>query len=253
MSKALAIYKERFGNARGFNFVLVGKFDEAAIKPLIETYIGSLPVTDKTSTFKDVGLRPAKGPLKKEVKKGTEPKSFIRMFWNGEAPYAEKEQLKIQALAELMNIKITETLREDLSAIYGGGMYGNMSKFPYSNYSMGLSIPCGPENVDKVTTAVLAEIAKIRASGPTEADLNKVKEQWKQQYLVNVKENGYWARQLVQSLEMQSDPAEILNYEKRISALTSKDLKDAASKYLKAEEYVLVVLNPEMWEKIDKK
>ena len=33
--RALDIYKERFGNANGFTFVLVGKFDVAAIKPLI--------------------------------------------------------------------------------------------------------------------------------------------------------------------------------------------------------------------------
>jgi zinc protease len=244
--KAMQIYKERFGNARGFNFVFVGKFDEAALRPMIETYLASLPATDKTSTYKDVGLRPVKGVVKKEVKKGTEPKSFIRMFWNGEAIYSEKEALKIQALSELMNIKIIETLREDLSGIYGGGMYGSMNKFPYNNYSMGLSLPCGPENVEKLVAAAIGEIDKVKKQGPLEADLNKVKETWKQQYLVNVRENGYWARQLLQSMEMQSDPAEVLNYEKKISALTPKDLKDAANKYLDMKNYVMVVLNPEV-------
>jgi zinc protease len=245
MPRALAIYKERFGNARGFNFVFVGKFDVAAMRPLIETYLASLPSTEKTSTFKDVGLRPVKGVVKKEVRKGTEPKSFIRMFWNGEAPYSEKEQLKIQALAELMNIKITETLREDLSAIYGGGMYGSMTRFPYSSYSVGMSIPCGPENVGKITEAILAEIGKIKTAGPLEADLAKVKEQWRQQYLVNIRENGYWARQLLQSLETQADAGEILDYESRVSALTTQDLKDAANKYLSMDNFIQVVLNPE--------
>lgn len=245
LHRALGVYRQRFGNARGFTFVFTGKLDVAAMKPLIETYLASLPSGEQTSGFKDVGLRPVKGVVRKEVKKGTEPKSFIRMFWNGEAPYSEKEQLKIQALAELMNIKITETLREDLGGIYGGGMYGSMAKFPYSSYSIGISIPCGPENVERLINATMDEIAKVKNSGPLAADLNKVKETWKQQHLVNMKENGYWARHLLQSEEMKNDPSEIFNYEKKLDSLTTDDLKEAANKYLDMTNHVVIVLNPE--------
>jgi zinc protease len=243
--RAFDIYKERFGNANGFTFVLVGKFDVAAIKPLIATYLGSLPSTQQKSTFKDVGLRPVKGVVKKEIKKGTEPKSYIRMFWNGEAPFSDAEQLKVQALTEVINIKLIESLREELSGIYGGGMYGNLNKNPYNNYAFGVSLPCGPENVDKLIKATMAEIDKIKANGPTTDDLNKVKETWRQQYDVNIKDNAFWARQLLLSVESGSNPAEVLSYEKRIAALTPKDLKDAATKYLDMKNYVQIVLNPE--------
>ncbi|HEY9044599.1 MAG TPA: insulinase family protein, partial [Ohtaekwangia sp.] len=243
--RALEIYKERFGDATGFTFVLVGAFDIAKIKPLIATYLGSLPATGKASTFKDIGLRPAKGPLKKEVKKGTEQKSLIRLFWNGEAPYSDSEQLKLQALIEVLNIKLIESLREEMSGVYGGGMFGSLNKFPYNNYNLGASFPCGPENVDKLIAAALAEIDKIKTNGPTDADLNKVKETWKQQYEVNIKDNNFWARQILQSVEYGGDPASVLSYEKRIAALTAKDIKDTANKYLDMKNYVQVVLNPE--------
>jgi zinc protease len=223
----------------------VGKFDLPAIKPLLATYLGSLPSSAQKSTFKDVGLRPVRGPLKKEIKKGTEPKSFIRMFWNGEAPYSGAEQLRLQALTEVLNIKIIESLREELSGIYGGGMYGNLNKNPYNSYSVGVSLPCGPENVDKLIKATLAEINKIKANGPTMEDLNKVKETWKQQYEVNMKDNAFWARQLLQSVEVGSDPNEVLTYEQRIAALTPKEVRDAAAKYLDMKNYVQIVLNPE--------
>jgi zinc protease len=243
--RALEIYRERFGNANGFTFVLVGKIDVATIKPLLETYLGSLPATRKTSTFKDVGLRPAKGPLKQEVKKGTEEKSLIRMFWNGESKYIEDEQLKIQALVEVMNIRIIESLREDLSGIYGGGMYGSTTKYPYNGYSFGITLPCGPENVDKLIAAALAEIEKVKVNGPSETDLNKVKETWKQQYLVNVKDNGFWARHLIQSVDIGTDPLRILTYEKRVANITPQDVQAMAKKYLDMNNYVQFVLNPE--------
>jgi zinc protease len=242
--RALAIYKERFGDAAGFTFVLVGKFDVETIKPLLATYLGSLTSSGKQSTFKDVGLRPAKG-LKREVFKGTEPKSFIRMFWNGEAPYTTDEQLKVQALTEVLNIKLIEKLREDLAGIYGGGMYGALNKHPYNHFSLGASLPCGPENVEKIIAATHEEINKMKTSGPTVEDLNKVKETWRQQHEVNLKENNYWARQLLQSVELGIDLQNVLSYEKRIAALSPTDVKEAAAKYLDMKNYVQVVLNPE--------
>jgi zinc protease len=243
--RVLQIYKERFGNANGFTFAIVGKFDLTEIKPLVATYLGSLPSTGQTSTFKDVGLRPAKGVIKKEVKKGTEQKSFIRIFWNGEAPYSDVEQLKLQALSEVLNIKLIENLREELSGIYGGGMYANLNKYPYNNYSVGVSLPCGPENVDQLIKATLTEIDKIKTDGPKEEDLNKVKETWRQQYEVNIKDNQFWARQLIQSVETGTNPQNVLTYPQRIAALTAKDVKDAANRYLDMKNYVQVVLYPE--------
>jgi zinc protease len=244
--RALQIYKERFGDANGFTFAIVGKFDLATIKPLLATYLGSLPSSGKSSTFKDVGLRPVKGIVKKEVHKGTEQKSFIRFFWNGEAPYSDAEALKLQALTELMNIKLIENLREELSSIYGGGMFGSLNKNPYQNYSIGVALPCGPENVDQLIKATFAEIEKVKTSGPKEEDLNKVKETWRQQYEVNIKDNQFWARQIIQSVELGNSPdLVLLSYPERIAALTVKDVQDAAKKYLDMKNYVQVVLYPE--------
>jgi zinc protease len=245
MKRALEIYKERFGNANGFRFVFAGKFDVDSVKTLLGTYLGSLPSGEQKSSFKDAGVRPVKGVVKKVIKKGTEEKSLIRMFWNGEASYAEKENLKIQVLAELLNIKIIESLREDLSGIYGGGMYGVLSKYPYNNYSLGMSLPCGPENVDKLIAAALAEINKIKTSGPLEADLNKVKETRKQQHLVDLRENTYWARQLLATAELNIDPNNILDFDKKLESITAGDIKETANKYLDMKNYVQIVLNPE--------
>jgi zinc protease len=242
--RALSIYKERFGDATGFTFVLVGKFDLATVKPLLATYLGSLKSSSKKPMYKDVGLRPGKG-IKKEIFKGSEPKSFIRMFWNGEAPYTTEEQLKIQALTEVLNIKLIEKLREDLAGIYGGGMFGALNKYPYNHFSIGASLPCGPENVDKLIAATHEEIQKIKTNGPAVEDLNKVKETWRQQHEVNLKENNYWARQLLQSVELGTDLQNVLSYEDRIARLTPLDVKDAAIKYLDMKNYVQIVLNPE--------
>ena len=43
LQKSLAFYKDRFADASDFTFVFAGSFDLAAIKPLVEQYLGSLP------------------------------------------------------------------------------------------------------------------------------------------------------------------------------------------------------------------
>ncbi|MCX8492010.1 MAG: insulinase family protein [Cyclobacteriaceae bacterium] len=184
IDRVIEIYKERFSNANGFTFVITGSFTMEKIKPLIATYLASLP-SDKSKTFsyKDIGLRPVRGTVKKEVKKGTEDKSFITIQFNGEAPYSPTDQMNLQVFIEIMNIKLTETLREKMSGAYTGGMNGSISKHPYQNYSIGVFIPCGPKNVDKLITATIQEIEKVKKNGPTAQDLAKVKENWKKQYL----------------------------------------------------------------------
>jgi len=169
----------------------------------------------------------------------------VQLIFTGEAPYSDEANLKLQALVEVLNIKLIETLREDLSGIYGGGMRGTLSKNPYSNYSITVSFPCGPENVDKLINAALEEIKKIKDNGPAEADLNKVKETWTKKYSEDLKDNNYWLTKLQQTVDLGSNPADILTGDKRVNAITVKDVKEAAIKYFNMNNYVQAVLNPE--------
>jgi zinc protease len=91
----------------------------------------------------------------------------------------------------------------------------------------------------------MAEIDKMKTSGPKEEDLNKVKETWRQQYEVNMKENAFWARQLLQAVETGTKPENVISYPQRIAAITPKDVKDAANKYLDMKHYLQFILNPE--------
>jgi zinc protease len=246
IDRVLEIYKERFSNVNGFTFVITGSFTMEKIKPLIAQYLASLP-SDKAKTFsyKDVGLRPVRGVVKKEVKKGTEAKSFIAIQFNGEAPYSPAEQMNLQSFIEVTNIKLTETLREKMSGTYTGGVNGELNKRPYENYNIGVYIPCGPKNVEKLIAATIQEIEKIKKNGPTAADLIKVKENLKKQYLENIKDNNYWLAELQNSIQNGLNPADILTYESRVDAITIDQVKATANRYLDFKNYVQVVLNPE--------
>lgn len=245
LDRALEIYHDRFGNANGFTFCIVGSFDLEKTKELVATYLGSLPSAGPAPGMNDLGIRPVRGIVKKEVKRGAEEKSHVTLVFSGEAPWSGEASMRMQALVDVLNIKLIETLREDLSGVYGAGMKGQLNKNPYSHYMITTTIPCGPENVDILINATLAEIKKIKDNGPTAADLNKVKETWIKQYKEDLKDNGYWLTRLLQIAELGTDPAEILTGEQRINAITPNDIKETANKYFDMNNYLQVVLNPE--------
>ena len=171
---------------------MVGSFDLAKIKPLIATYLASLPTPDLPVTVKDVGVRPVTGVVKKDVFSGSEAKSLVSINFSGPAVYSTEESLRFQALLDVMNIRITDVLREKMALIYGGGMEGSLNRTPYEHYAIGVSVPTGPANVDKVIAATFAEIAQMKEQGPSAADLDKVKQNWIQVHRKSMRENNYW-------------------------------------------------------------
>ena len=106
-----------------------------------------------------------------------------------------------------MNIRITDILREKLTLIYGGGMSGSLSRVPYGHFTIGVSLPTGPANVDKVIAATFAEIAQMKEQGPSAADLEKVKQNWIQVHRKSLRENGYWLGHLQSAVLNGTDPA----------------------------------------------
>nr|WP_315258238.1 insulinase family protein [uncultured Duganella sp.] len=245
LDRVLDIYNSRMSSARDFNFFIVGSFDVEKIKPLIATYLASLPAGEIPVAFRDEGVRPVKGVVKKEVHAGSEPKSTISLSFTGEVDYSRAARIRLQALVEVMNIKLIETLREKMGAMYSGGMSGSMNRIPYGNYSINATLPCAPENVDKVLAATFAEIDKIKQQGVDDADLNKVKASWIKSYRKGMRENGYWMASLQNAFFNNNNPEDILTYESRVNALTVADLQEAARRYFDTDNYLQVVLYPE--------
>ena len=237
-------YKERFANAGDFEFYFVGNIEDKAIEEFASKYIASLPATGTKEKALDLGYRYRKGEYKKVINKGTEPKSNVIISYYGDTTYSPKEALALEALGEILTIKLTEELRENESGVYGVGAYGSMGKVPYGNYNFGISFPCGPENAEKLTESALRELQKIIDNGPLEKDLAKYKESELLDYKKAIKENRTWLSNFRSAYINGISPEEILKKEEKIAALTAKEVQDVAKKYL-TKEKVIGILMPE--------
>ncbi|MBL7747331.1 MAG: insulinase family protein [Chitinophagaceae bacterium] len=245
LDRSIQLYKERFANAGDFTFLFVGSFNEETILPLLEKYIGSLPSMPKKETFKDLGIRPPAGKVDKVIQKGEDPKSLVTMVFTSPVTYNSTDAYTLSSLAELMNIKLTEQLREEKGGVYGVNASGSMNRVPYSYSSFNITFPCAPENVDTLTKAALDELRKIIKSGVTAEDLEKIKEQQKRKLEVEIKQNQFWMTNLYDAYYYGSKPSDILNKQKLIDELSSKMIQDVAKKYINLDSFIKAILNPE--------
>ena len=244
LERVAAIYQERFSSAKDFTFFLVGSFEVDKVKPLLATYLGSLPVSDIPTAIRDRGVRPATGVIKTDMYRGAEPGSRVNLRFTSEAPYSEDEAMRVRALADVLNIKLVDVLRGEKGLLYAGRFTGKMTKLPYGRVAFSANLPCASASAPQVVAATMALLRKVQEEGPDPADLDKVKANWNASLRRARQENGYWLGALQGAYANGSDPAILLREEQRIAALTPAMLQEAARRYIKFDSYVQAVLHP---------
>ena len=245
LDKAFAFYKQRFADANGFTFVLVGSFDEDKIKPLLEKYLGGLPSSDGTESYKNLGIHPPAGALTKEVYKGIGDKSTVQLVFSGPYDYNDSNNLQLDALTEALNIKLIERLREKEGGTYSPGVRVSHTKLPDGRYSITVYFGCAPANVDKLIAATMDEISKIKQNGPEAGDIQKFAAESTRSIEVELKENSFWESHLTSSSQNQENPDEALKWINNLKQVNVQTVKDAANKYLDEKNMIKLILLPE--------
>ena len=182
-----------FANAADFAFLIVGTFDQAAITPLIEQYIGALPSTGKRmSTDKPLNFVFPGAVERIRVEKGKEQKSDTVITFFSDTGGKLDEETIANGAASLLQIRLRDLLREDLGGTYSvSADYSNTLPSPGYGTST-ISFGSSPENAEKLTAAVLTEVKRLASEGPTAEDAAKVREQEKRELETSLKQNGYW-------------------------------------------------------------
>jgi zinc protease len=244
-AKALEIYKDRFADASDFTFVIVGSFTEDEIKPYLEEYLAALPTTNRKEEAKDLNLYENNKGVEKVVNKGKEAKAMVRLTMYGDYTYNEQENLNTSALETILTNKLLERLREEESGVYGTGARFSVSKFPKPRYTFMIGFGTSVDKYQPLINSAIDVIKKIKADGPSQVDLDKFKIEEKRQMEINLRENGFWAGQLLGSVQNDTDPTKVTRYLEELDKVSIESVKAAANKYLKEENFYKFILLPD--------
>jgi zinc protease len=241
----LNFYQDRFADASDFHFFFVGNFEVEKIKPLVQTYLGGLPSVGRVESWKDNGIIPPEGVIKKEVYKGIEPKSMVQLVFTGSQESGYENYYARTSLVDVLRIKLREVLREDRGGTYGVRIGSSTKLHPRSEYSISIRFGCDPERVDEMIQTLFDQIDTLKTIGPEEDNVTKIRETHLRSYKVNMKKNSYWLREMKGKHYFSGDLTEILEYPDVVATLSGEMIHKAALKYLNTENYVQVVLFPE--------
>ena len=245
LDKSAAFYKERFADASDFTFVFVGSFDLATMKPLVERYLATLPSIRRKETWKDVGVRTPMGVIEKRVEKGVEPKSQAAIVFTGPFVYDQTQRIAIRAMAEILQTRLLDTIREDLGGTYSIRAGAGYSKLPIPDYSISIQFGCDPQRTDALVARVLQEIEQFKANGPTEKQVSDEREALMRDFETNVKQNGYLLTQIGLKYQYGEDPATLWNIPEYYKKIDGPMIQQAARTYLEGKNRVTVMLFPE--------
>ena len=238
-------FRQRFNDAAGFTFFLVGTFDPDSIRPLVQRYLGNLPVRGQPDRAGDPGIHPPPDVVERTVRKGIEPKSRTALVFTGPAHATREERFTMDALGTILEIRLREELREALGGTYSVNVSAFISRIPREQYNVSIGFGSAPDRADTLVRAVFAQIETLQAAGPRPADLAKAKETSIRSRETNLRQNGWWLQLLVGSRRDGDDPASRLDLNAQLAQLTPETIRAAARTYLDRARYVRVTLVPE--------
>lgn len=245
LEKSLAFYRARFANAANFTFIFVGSFTPDGIRPLVETYLASLPAAAARETWRDLGITPPTGVIEQTVRKGIAPRAEVAIIFSGSFGYDDANQLALRATAMLLQSRLSDTIREELGATYSITAEQQTTKFPRPEFRVRINWTCDPARVDDIVRRVFEEIATVKATRLTPDAVARVREILLREHEQDSQENGYLLNRLARRYEDREADAAGLSPVREIATLSGYALQLAARTYLDTANYVKVTLMPE--------
>lgn len=225
--RVIEIYKERFADANDFDFFFVGDMNIDSVAPLIEKYLGALPVMKSKEKSKPTDYMMAKGELKNVFEKEQEtPNARVMFYYHAPIKISLKNVLTVNMLKQIMTMVYTETVREDEGGAYGIPVNAGVDDFPKEVAEVSITLPTAPEKRERMTEIIYKGVEDMVANGPKEEFLQKVKEYMHRSHAEVLKNNGYWLNALMTKVRDGRD--NVTTFDETVDAITAADIQKMA-------------------------
>ncbi|MGF7140260.1 M16 family metallopeptidase [Roseimarinus sediminis] len=239
------IYKDRMQDAGDFTWFIVGNIDEETAKAMAQKYLGSLSDNEREENWKDRGVRAPEGKVEKEIPIAfTTPKSNVNVRFVNEVEYTPENKLLLQVLEGILDLRYTETIREEEGGTYGVGIGSGLSQYPVSEGTMRMLFDCDPNRATDLKAIIYREIDKIKAEGPLAVDFDKTVKNLLKDREQSREHNQFWMNALYNYYYTGYNPALDENFETILEKMKAEDVQKFASKFFENADLVDVVFVP---------
>ena len=249
LDRMFEIYRERFNDASNQTFFFVGNVSDKDIE-LIAKYLNHLPVNgkQKNETFVNRNPKFVSGIQHAEAVKGIEKQGMLIITGQVDVDAAEltpQVRIAIQELGDALGMTTLEIIREKNGDAYSPSAGCDFELTPEGQVSWQFYIGCDPEKAKKIEKDCINILKQYQKKGCDQTTLGKVQEQM----IVNRgkarQNNSFWLGQISSSYRLNESRDFVEQYNEMVKAVTTKDIKALAKKYINLKNYVAVTLRPE--------
>ena len=238
------IYKKLFPDGNSFTYYFVGNVDMEVLKPLVEKYLGSLPVSKKPMTFVDDNADYVSGMVDETFRTAMQqPKVSVRYIFSGDVAYTMQNRLNMVYLTQALNARYLESIREEKGGTYGVQVWGSLSYIPSPTYTMNIQFDTNDAMADELCEIILKEIEEIAANGPKTEDVEKTREYLLKGWTSSLEQNQSWMNYI--TAKWNSGMDNIAEQEATIKSTTNADIQAFAKMLLENKNQIKVMMRPE--------
>jgi len=241
---ALDTYRDRFGDASDFVFVLAGDFNPAAIEPLVASYLGTLPGSDREDGYVDRQPDPPPGAIVETIAVGTDPQGSITMLLTGGLDATPEDRIHSRLLELIVSARLRDRLREALSATYSPQISIDTYDAPDELIETFIEVSGDPERLGEISAETLGVLRDLAVNGPSAADLVAAQEQLRSEY--ELVSNEFWVDTLVfYGLHPDESLTDVAGRISVVRETTAEDIRRLAAIAWPEGEYLEVRQVPE--------
>ena len=236
-------YRKLFNDAAGLTFLVVGDIDMDTLKPLVEKYIGSIPKGKKALKWVDDGVRIPKGRIEDIIAVDMQtPMSTVVQVHSAYLPYTAERKAALDAISYILDIRYTNSLREDEGGTYGASTNVGFSRRPEERIMLQVVFACRPSLCDKLRSLAVDGINDLAANGPTDEEVTSAVLNLQKNLPERRQTNSYWQNALI-NYELYGRDMDVEN-EAAINALTKEKIQATLQEVLSQGNLIEVVMKP---------
>lgn len=240
-----AIYNDRFSNAADFEFFIVGDVQQENLMPLLEKYIASIPTNTTRENWVDNGAKWVDNDTDKDIYLEMEdPKASVRYAVKNEMDYSLKNDYLMRTLSDILQLRLTASLREEEGGTYGASTWGSLMKKPKKQAYLSVSFDCNPDKVEDLITIVNNEIEKVKDGEIQQEDLDKTLTNYlkdrEEQKNYNTYDMSLMTNYFLEGYNMDKPE----NFESIIKSISAKDVQEITKRLLDNSESFEIVFKP---------
>jgi zinc protease len=161
------VWRDRFTNAGDWVFALSGDFELETATDLVRRYFGTLDGAGPAESYKDFQPDPPSTVVTREVHAGTGDKGSLTFDWNTPKPDSDTDSVYADVLTSVLNIRLTDHIREELGASYSPSAFVAIYSAPDQLIETYVNVTGDPAAIPQISSFVIDDVTSLQTAGPT--------------------------------------------------------------------------------------